>query len=112
MKMLDSLDYVAASTFFKQRYRGGGATHIDASNNSKRAQLDYVLCKASQLSIVKSIRNDWSPTAWKFGKYSDHCMQVVKVQRSIKRRPKQATDRRQWADWMHDEEVVRQMTKR
>ena len=38
-------------------------------------------------------------------------MQVVKVQTSIKRRPKQATDRRQWADWMHDEEVVRQMEK-
>jgi hypothetical protein len=63
--------------------QGDRASEILCSKAFRRSRCHFSLLrhlwhrlKANQLSIVKSIRNDWSPTAWKFGKYSDHCMHV------------------------------------
>ena len=105
-----SLDYVAASTFFRQKGRGGAATRILHQDKSKRSQLDYIFCKRQHLGLIQKIKNDWAPTAWKSGTYADHCMQVVVVQRT-KLRPQRRTDTsRSWAQWMRDPEVVAQMT--
>jgi hypothetical protein len=71
---------------------------------------DQIWMKIHHAHRAVRITVEWPPTAWRHNQYYDHALLRVSLRTEIAKRARRySSDRRHYAEWLRDDEVVAQM---